>query len=947
MEALPQRLQHFTTARDARPKGVWETIESNMEVFNVKKLPLMLVPIAAMSKAEQADQRVARLLQRAMKYLEGGGQIVPVVGAKAAAAVVKATHQLGTKEAKRLNLAWLGAMSAQVNDLSAPVVAELAQELLRYRVPDRELWRALVETTLRRSAEMGPAEIVYLMDAFRRSMAFGTDPGQAVQALCHRMLECCQDFLPRQCVGVLGSLCRLSGSVDLSLQYQVLHHLLDKWLACQAPSWETTPSNQVISLAVSLTGVESHFNPRIDNFLLGASSWAQQHGAVVGGALSAEDLVVLLWALKTLTPVGLSRYPELVSIGLLRIRAEAEYKAFSVIRLYQALELLLASKHALADSSSTSEELLKSLEAPVVAALASRMAEAHESVVAKVLTIGEQGGSDFWQRCSLLTEAVLQRAVRLAADEDVSPANLQPMLDTLATSKIASASAFRGGCDALSAAVNGRRDASHPVLASVLQVLEAVAESSTVAPGTEETHKPKKSEGFDSERPLSPLELAERLGRLGKSKSANLAELSVVAERFVSAVESLRKDQLLPALQHVLYAGRTRINREPLLLEAVERLGDQVAMHVKDLSNLQLISALDLFADLGLPYHLLFESVLVELLERRQALSWQQAMLLLEAFAVVRIRIPELARIYQRQRRQQELARLLTMGMVRFLSSATRLGLVDEAGTDVREMICRILAETSPHRPLPADDVVSIIASLLASGIVLPDMQLRHILSWIADLRPGQLAERDLATLRQYSFFLLAQVEGSARFTLQRMPVEMQTQISELLCHKAPAWSRPVTQPTRLLRAEVSELLLAEDPMAPMESSTVPSVSLGPAGQADAEVHGTVLLLDGPEAFFRPFRGPKDLQYTPQEKQRAWLMHRLLSSDAVRHSVADFYPAALDWPKKRGPRRINWQEWGQAGPSERRRLLGLETGTAAVHSQFPQMQAEAAVGSVG
>lgn len=942
MEALPQRLRHFAIARDARPKGVWEMIESNMEVFNVKKMPSMLVPIAAMSKAEQADQRVVRLLQRAMKYLEGGGEIVPVVGAKAAAAVVKATHQLGTKEAKRLHLAWLGAMSAQVTDLSVPVVAELAQELLRYRVSDRELWRALVETTLRRSDEMGPAEIVYLMDAFRRSMAFGTDVGRAVQALCQRTLDCCQDFLPRQCVGVLGSLCRLSGNVDLSLQYQVLHHLLDKWLACQAPSWETTPSNQVISLAVSLTGVESHFNPRIDNFLLGASSWAQQHGAVVGGALSAEDLVVLLWALKTLTPVGLSRYPELVSMGLLRIRAEAEYKDFSVTRLYQALELLLASKHALADSSSatTSEELLKSLEAPVVAALAGRMAEAHESIVAKVLTIGEQGGSDFWQRCSLLTEAVLQRAVKLAADEDVSPGNLQPMLDTLATSKIASASAFRGGCDALSAAVNGRRDASHPVLASVLQVLEAMAKSSTVPPSIEETQKPKKAEGFDSERPLSPLELAERLGRLGKmakSKTANLAELSMVAERFVSAVESLRKDQLLPALQHVLEAG-TRINREPLLLEAVERLGDQVAMHVKDLSNLQLISALDLFADLGLPYHLLFESVLVELLERRQALSWQQAILLLEAFAVVRIRIPELAKIYQRQRRQQELARLPTMGMVRFLSSATRLGLVDEVGTDVREMICRILAETSPHRPLPVDDVVSIIASLLASGIVLPDMQLRHILSWIADLRPGQLAERDLATLRQYSFFLLAQVEGSARFTLQRMPVEMQTQISELLCHKAPAWSRPVTQPTRLLREEVSELLLAEDPMVPMESSTVPTVSLGPAGQADAEVHGTVLLLDGPEAFFRPFRGPKELQYTPQEKQRAWLMQRLLSSDAVRHSVADFYPAALDWPKKRGPRRINWQEWGQAGPSERRRLLGL-TGTAAVHSQMPQMQA--------
>eukprot|EP00435_Cladocopium_sp_Y103_P060585 s523_g22.t1 len=190
--ALPQRLRHFAIARDARPKGVWEMIESNMEVFNVKKMPSMLVPIAAMSKAEQADQRVVRLLQRAMKYLEGGGEIVPVVGAKAAAAVVKATHQLGTKEAKRLHLAWLGAMSAQVTDLSVPVVAELAQELLRYRVSDRELWRALVETTLRRSDEMGPAEIVYLMDAFRRSMAFGTDVGRAVQALCQRTLDCCQ-----------------------------------------------------------------------------------------------------------------------------------------------------------------------------------------------------------------------------------------------------------------------------------------------------------------------------------------------------------------------------------------------------------------------------------------------------------------------------------------------------------------------------------------------------------------------------------------------------------------------------------------------------------------------------------------------------------------------------------------------------------------------------------
>jgi len=927
------------TARSdgGRPKNVWELVESNLEVFNVKKLLQILVPLSSMDKVGKADQRIVRLLQRAMKYVEGGGAIVSVVGAKEAAAIVQVTQRLGTKEAKRFNLSWLGAMTAQVNDLPVDLVAQLTQELLVSKVSDRELWHALVETTTKRSHEMGPAEIVCLMDGFRRSYnAFGTEPHRAVQALCQRTLECCQDFLPRHCVGTLGSVCRMGALLYNWQRYQVLHHLLDKWLVCQGPSWETTPSNQVVSVAVSLNSAPEIMNPRIGHFLDGASSWAE-HDAVAGGALSAEDFVVLLWALKQLTPVGLSRYPKLVSLALPRIRDKAEYKNFTLVRKYQALEVLLASKHALVDSQGTGisyEDILKTMEPPLVAALAKKVAEAPIDLLGKVLTIGSQGDVDFWQRCSLLTEAVLRRAVELTSNQDLSPETLHPLLDTIASSPIASASAFRGGCDALSAAVGKRPDASHIMLVSVLRVLDK-ATAKTTAPITEEREKPKKSEGgFDAERPLSPLELSERLGKLGKAKSKAPGELAMVADRFMAAVDGLSRDQLLPALQNVLLAGRQRINREPLLLEVVEHLADQVAMHCNDLSSLQLISALDLFADLGLPYHLLFESVLVELLERKQPLSWQQVITVMEAFAVVRIRIPELSQIYQRQRRQQELARLPTMGMVRFLSSATRLDLVDEAGFDVREMISRILAETSPDRPLPQEHAVSIIESLLASGVVPPDMQLRHILSWIAKVRPGQLADRDLATLRHYSFFILAQVEGSSRFTLQRMPVEMQTHISDILCHRSPAWSKPLTEQTRRLRAEVSEMLLAEDPAVPMDSAMVPPVSLGPLGQADAEVNETVLLLDGPEAFFRPFGETKDLRYTPQERQRDYLMRRMLSSDTVRQSCADFFPAALQWPKKRGPHRINWQEWGQGGLDQRRRLLGLvptEPGTS-LHS---------------
>ncbi|CAJ1335060.1 unnamed protein product, partial [Effrenium voratum] len=362
----------------------------------------------------------------------------------------------------------------------------------------------------------------------------------------------------------------------------------------------------------------------------------------------------------------------------------------------------------------------------------------------------------------------------------------------------------------------------------------------------------------------------------------------------------------------VLRSGRKRLAREPLLLEVVERIGDQVALYAKDLSVLQLLSALDSFASLGLPYHLLFESVLVELLQRKQ-LSWQQAIAVMESFAAVRLRIPELSQIFGRLRRQQELARLPTMGMVRFLYAATRLDLTDQAGLDVREMISRILAETSPYRALPLEDTVAIIQSLLLSGTVPPDMQLRHLLSWTADMRPRQLSEESLTVLRHYSFFILAQADAKARGSLQRMPVEIQTQISELLCHRSPCWTNPITDLTRTMRSEVSELL-----------ESVPGVehgvSLGPAGLAELEVDGTLWLLDGPEAFFRPFA---ELRYTPQERQRHWLLERLLSSDVARRSIADFYPPALDWPKKRGPMRLNWQQWSQAGPEARRRLLGL------------------------
>ncbi|CAK9067865.1 unnamed protein product [Durusdinium trenchii] len=943
---------------------LWDLMEKNAQIFHPKMLPKILVPAAALSPSEQQDVRLVQLLQRAMKYLERDGPLVPVVGAKGACSIVKASRQLHTPEARSFSLKWLGVMCAQAPSLDASLLAELAQELLRFKILDEEIWEALARTVCERCDGLGAAEVVPLLDAFKRSYT-SSKVDRAIVALCRsesgtpwgqRATDCCEEFSQRQCVVAVASLCRLSRAVPATLLDQVIHRLLETWLARVDAFSRQTNVNQVISLAISLTALPTNSPVRarqlagargalptgsVEIFQHRLAGWAHDCGAPGVGVLSPEELILVLWALKDLTPTGLSEYQELVGTCLLRIQSDTNFEGWSLARQVQALEVLLASKHARVAGSSAdevpSEALAKEIEARLVATMTQQLAEAPCRLVGKVLVIGEQGGQEFWPRCASLTEAVLRRAVDLAHDPAVKPDELQPVLDTVASSALTRIPAFRAGCEALRTAAAQRPDA--PSLASVLMLLQKATAPSEPQPEEEaeevETKMGAASGGFDEERPLSPLELAERLGRLGKAKKANPTELSMVADRFLATVESLSKDELLPALSNVLLAGRWRIQREALLLEVVERLGDQVAMRSPELTSLQLVSAVDVFADMGLPYHLVFEAALLELLQKKQPLTWQQAIVVLEAFAAVQIRIPELARIYQRFQRQQELARLPTMGMVRFLAAATQLELTENR--DVKEMTCRILAETSPERPLPVVDTVSLIESLWLSGSVLQDMQLRHLLSWVATLRPRELSEQNLTTLRNYILFILAQEDGSARLSLQRMPVEIQTRLSELLCHPSPCWTRTPSEETRLLRSEVSELLLEK---APSHVAALPAVSLGPAGQADLEVNHVGWLLDGPEAFFRPFT---PLRYTPQEKQRAWLLETLLRRDDMRQAVvADFFPKARQWPTLPRLQRLNWLEWGQASSvAAKKRLLGVDEGWFSAAAKEGQRSQEA------
>merc|ERR1711871_1795636 len=112
---------------------------------------------------------------------------------------------------------------------------------------------------------------------------------------------------------------------------------------------------------------------------------------------------------------------------------------------------------------------------------------------------------------------------------------------------------------------------------------------------------------------------------------------------------------------------------------------------------------------------------------------------------------------------------------------------------------------------------------------------------------------------------------------------------------------------TRQFRSQVSKLLQSDYQM------FSEPLSLGPAGQVDLYDEQQCWLLDGPEAFFRPFAGT--LRYIPKERRRAFVLRRLLLDSDARHCVEDFFPAAAEWRTTSELRRLHWLEWGRAPPT--------------------------------
>lgn len=901
---------------------MFSELKQHTQFFNPSRLPAVLKGLASTPKAALlGNQEVQDYLRRAIAEVNSSGRPVARIGlpgATTSAQFAKHVGTLGLTDGAKLSMAILSAMSAEVPSLDSKKLAQLAQECLISRLGQERLWKAIADAAVA-NTKMG-ASMVVLLDSLRRAREMGHRPDEALRSLVDKIMfeEGGEEIMPRQLVKAIASICRLY-LLGPNGQRQAIHVLMDRWLSKQKRNFEGVEHADVVSLAVSLCNVVEFIKVETSVFREQAAKWMRMD---VDGAskLSNEDRVVLLWAIMRLTPTGLGLYPGLTEKVLASLRGTFALDGLSANRLDQVSSILIAARHAMGRPDDV-------LENAVASAISKHLESGNPSprTLAQFVTLWNQVGPEFWSQNPSFVDAVMTRATVLVEQcgesrrTDLKPNDLQPALEVISSSSFADCTMFLPQFSRLLAAVDANTALRDSGLAEVLRKrLDIIRGSGTdassqdaAAPGRV-TAAPRNVIANEQTRPapgtdLPPTEMARHLGRLCQAGASD-GEILGYADVVRPIVDRIETRQLLSATEAILKVSRGLLVRLPGLVDVIERLGDQFGVHAQTLPTPQLVSAIGSFADARLPHHFLFERVASTLLERRSSvsLSYGQGVSTLEAFASVQLRLPELEQIYSRIRAPQELSRLPTMALLRFLYASARLDIIQDPQADVQEIVERVLAETTPSRPLPLESSVVLVQCLYLSSVVLPDRLLLHLFGWIAKTRIQELKPAQIAALKHYFLFLLCQTNTVNSGTLVWLPIEVQTFASNLLGHKSGPWAQSRSAVALQFRDEFTEHLQGRGEV---------DVEFGSAVSVDLLSGSIGWLLNGPEAFFRPYvRSPRMI---PQVRQRGWLLDQCATCDSARNAILDFLPSASTWPRLQEIRRVSWREWERSTATER------------------------------
>eukprot|EP00929_Paragymnodinium_shiwhaense_P083477 TRINITY_DN44509_c0_g1_i1.p1 TRINITY_DN44509_c0_g1~~TRINITY_DN44509_c0_g1_i1.p1 ORF type:complete len:1013 (-),score=244.11 TRINITY_DN44509_c0_g1_i1:73-3111(-) len=932
------------------PGHLQQLLEYNALYFNPHKMaPILRLVTEEPPGDEEMTEKLTAYLQHATSSVQLYENLKDLTAMDIAASVI-ACRQVGNDEAEDLSDALVATVARQIPKLNMRRVSFFVTNFASHKVADRVFWRAAAKAIMACSDTHTPETLIAFFDAFRKS---GVRREKLYKALCHSLYDVLDDLVPAHIPPIVASICRVP--LPDEERARILRALLSKWLTMlrhesQQPTGGVT-MQQILSLTVSLGLAHDDINTAV--FARDVSQYIGDRLHLVG----QEDLIVFLWAMQRLVVSGsLTDFfvngVKQVAKGWLDLQVSAQ---LSLQRLTQLSEVLVAVRQ---ESTGSDAELSK-LQDLVIADLTECVQYCQAEGLAELLNIWA-GHEAFWRHYRDFNEAVAKRLEELLLESadlneimpllqaalgvpglEVSlPGRVRQVLTNAVLSRGSDdveriRSVFAGTPWEAICGPGREHAAAGPEDASANLLTGAESSSSSSSSATSAGRRRGRLSGEAAARPTSNAELASFLSELRDGARGSAAD----------ALHALQSST--PFVQRLVAEASGDVIR------FLDELGDEIVQGVDTLPPAELVQALHACGLAGLPHLPLFAAVLSRL--DASSASGMQFVEALEACAVLRLCTPEVQACFERMLANGLERRLPLQGLARLLAASARLAVVSPE--QVSKLLQRMTVVASTVRPPPAEAVAMLCHGLYLAAWAPSVPELFQVAAWLSQRDEADFSQSQAAAVRNFALALLARDEG--RRTADCLDADLRHALAKAVMLK-PAGRTPFSDTALKFRHEVAETLRAADQTYDLDLRFGPGVAadlaIAPVRSGLMARNGALWLLDGPEAFHRPFTAPSEagsdgagpalgepsLQLVPAERRRAELLASLRCRDTaavMSESLQSWHTDALPAddapafglsgtaassgiaPGKPRLARIHWLEW--AAMSTRARLRAL------------------------
>lgn len=846
--------------------GLWDVLEYNSHYFNAHRMAPLLEQVLEQPRSEaRGDARLHAYLQKAIASCQLYYNL-QVITCKETAAAITFCRQVGHPAAEELSDVIVATVSEELARLDMRRVSFYITAFAKYNIEDSRFWKSAARVVANTSEPMSSQVLVSLMDAFRKS---GVKQERPYQALARRAQQAASSFEPELIPPMLATICRVP--LPMEDREEALRVLLTQWLLRLRKEKENPTGaisvQQILSLAVSLG-----LNPELVN----TAVFARDVAAYLSNRfdlLRTEELIVFLWAFRRLVLSQSST--AFLSKGLHKVHqqwrllvASAE---LSVQRLVQLSDVLSCVKAEAKRMAPYWTDQLEELQELVIQDLTESVQYCQPETLAEILEMWA-GTQEFWQSHCDFAQAITKRMEELLL-ECIDLQEVVGLLQAaLAAPGLISTLPPRG-VKALQAAVLTRNEADVERVQAIFagstwevlcQGAPATDRSGTTSTADNSSTAEDKASKFQAllstwQQPRTDLELVHFL-----------RDATTLCNEPVEALQAL--EAAAP------FAERLAAGATAEVLQLLEKLCQSIAQAAPDLTADQLGGALQACAVAGLPHAPLFSAALDCMTETGAT----RAVEVLESCAKLRLALPELMPWLRMLRAEGAGRQLSANGLARLLAAAARLGIVE--APEVDHILKRLLTVASPIRPMSPETIAAVCLGLTLTSWTprAGQSDLWEVARWLRSSKRAQESQAPLHATVLRNFVLRLLMSPSSREAASELSPELQEVMVDVLC-SASAQRRVVSDTTLKFRHEAAEVLRKAGRPYDLD------IGLGPAfiDLALPGNDGAFWLLDGPEAFQRPFQhGKAALNLVPAEVFRSQMLLAFLDPSALSEMEA-------------------------------------------------------------